>query len=117
MGADTMTYELNKGETPSIFQLLALQASVAEAMERKWFAEYVRHLTVKEEAEKVEEEEMRLTCSTTSVRMILVISSLSHTFTHFFSLPPLPSLSPSLPYSPFLTLFTQYVYLPLSPFS
>ena len=59
--------ELNKWESPSIFQLLAIQASVAEAMERKWFAEYVRHLTVKEEAEKIEEEEMKLTCSTNSV--------------------------------------------------
>ena len=48
-------------------QLMEVQASVAEAMERKWFAEYVRHLTVKEEADRLEEEEMRLSCSNTSV--------------------------------------------------
>ena len=70
MLSDSIVCELNKGEIPSIFQLLAVQASVAEAMERIWFAEYVRHLTVKEEAEKEEEEEFRLTCSSNSVRTI-----------------------------------------------
>ena len=48
-------------------QLLEFQASVAEAMERKWFSEYICHLTVKEEVERLEEEEMKLSCSNTSV--------------------------------------------------
>ena len=67
MMSGSVVCELDKGESPSIFQLLAVQASVAEAMERRWFAEYVCHLTVKEEAKKIEEEETKLSCSTTSV--------------------------------------------------
>ena len=51
--------ELKKWENPTMDQLLEVQASIAEAMERKWFAEYVRHLTVKEEAERLDEEEMK----------------------------------------------------------
>ena len=67
MMSDSVVCELDKGESPSIFQLLAVQASVAEAMERRWFAEYVRHLTVKEESAKIEDEETKLSCSTNSV--------------------------------------------------
>ena len=67
MLTDAEISELKKWENPTMVRLLEVQASVAEVMERKWFAEYVRHLTVKEEAHRLEEEEMRLTCSNTSV--------------------------------------------------
>lgn len=67
MSTDAEISELKKWENPTMAQLMEVQASVAEAMERKWFAEYVRHLTVKEEADRLEEEEMRLSCSNTSV--------------------------------------------------
>ena len=105
MLTDSIVCELHKGESPSIFQLLAVQASVAESMERMWFSEYVRHLTVKEEANKVEEDEFKLTCSSNSVSWItcsgpqrLSLSyfplcfalSLSHTHSLYLSPPPSP---------------------------
>ena len=67
MATDSEISDLKKWENPTISQLMAVQESVAEAMERKWFAEYIRHLTVKEETERTEEEEMKLSCSTNSV--------------------------------------------------
>ena len=67
MSADTEIGELKNWDNPTMAQLLEVQASVAEAMERKWFSEYVRHLTVKEEAERLEVEEMKMSCSNTSV--------------------------------------------------
>ena len=79
MSSDSVLSQLSTWDSPNIFQLLAVQASVAEAMERRWFAEYVRHLTVKEEAEKIEEEEMKLTCSTNSVSYTSV-----SVFKHFY---------------------------------
>ena len=67
MSTDDEIGELKKWENPTMDQLLEVQASIAEAMERKWFAEYVCHLTVKEEAERLDEEEMKFSCSNTSV--------------------------------------------------
>ena len=67
MSTDAEIGELKKWENPTMDQLLEVQASIAEAMERKWFAEYVCHLTVKEEAERLDEAEMKFSCSNTSV--------------------------------------------------
>ena len=67
MLTDAKIGELKNWNNPTMEQLLELQASIAEVMERKWFTEYVRHLTVKEDAVKVEEDETKFNCSTTSV--------------------------------------------------
>ena len=84
MSSDSVLSQLSTWDSPNIFQLLAIQASVAEAMDRRWFAEYVRHLTVKEEAEKIEEEEMKLTCSTNSVSYTSVFKRL-HDYYYSFN--------------------------------
>ncbi len=67
MWTDAKIGELKNWNNPTIAQLLELQVSIAEAMERKWFNEYVRHLTVKEEVVRSEKDEMKVSCSNTSV--------------------------------------------------
>jgi hypothetical protein len=68
MSTDAKISELKSWNNPTMAQLLELQASIAEGMERKWFNEYVRHLTVKEEAVRPEkDQEMKFSCSNTSV--------------------------------------------------